>query len=80
MIAQKCDSAKEKEVLVMLVTAGFEMALKSGVAFIAGCTVAVLLELPDWFVQKCGMFKLMGCDHTIMTSGDKRPELVGSES
>eukprot|EP00658_Telonema_sp_P-2_P017130 TRINITY_DN16631_c0_g1_i1.p1 TRINITY_DN16631_c0_g1~~TRINITY_DN16631_c0_g1_i1.p1 ORF type:complete len:450 (-),score=58.67 TRINITY_DN16631_c0_g1_i1:185-1534(-) len=49
---QNFSHENEREMIVLLVTAGFEMALKSGVAFIAGCAVALLLALPEWVLQK----------------------------
>ena len=82
-VAQSCPQSfsrnAEKDLLVLLVTAGFEMALKSGVAFISGCVVAVLLAFPDWLSRKYGAFALMGCDDVVMSSEDKRPELMSSE-
>jgi len=35
---------RELDMIVLLVTAGFELALKSGVAFIAGCAFTALLR------------------------------------
>ena len=38
-------SRGQEDLLIILVTAGFELALKSGIAFLAGCTMALLLRI-----------------------------------